>query len=443
MWKFLKSLYLTQRFFYIVFGFSSLFLASFWGNAIFPVVWLGVLAFGLTLLTDIGLLYSGNGIKAKRFFTDKFSNGDENPVEIHLQNRYRYPVHLELIDEIPPQFQKRDFLMEIPLKAGEQIETEYFLKPVERGAYRFGGLNVYVCSKIGLAKRRYYFNEDGDFKVYPSIIQMKKYDFLAIDQRIGQIGLKRIRRIGHTMEFERIKEYVRGDDIRTINWKATAKTGALMVNQYQDEKAQPVYSVINVGRQMKMPFEGLKLLDYAINSSLAFSNIALKKGDKVGMLTYAQKVDDFVPANNRKVQLTRLLETLYAIDTQFLDTDLGLLYAQLRRKVSRRSLLFLYTNFEHYNALKRQLPYLKAINKKHLLVVIFFENTELKTLVENPVEDLAGIYDQVIATRFKNEKYRMRNELRKNGIQAILTPPAELTVNTINKYLELKSRGLL
>ena len=116
-------------------------------------------------------------------------------------------------------------------------------------------------------------------------IQMKKYDFMAIDHRLSYAGLKKIRRIGHTMEFEQIKDYVVGDDVRTVNWKATAKNAKLMVNQYQDEKMQPVYSIIDTSRVMKMPFNELKLVDYAINSSLAFSNIALKKGDKVGALS--------------------------------------------------------------------------------------------------------------------------------------------------------------
>src|SRR5699024_6006145 len=250
-------------------------------------------------------------------------------------------------------------------------------------------------------------------------------------------------RIGHTMEFEQIKEYVQGDDVRTINWKTTAKHGQLMVNQYQDEKSQPIYSIINVGRVMKMPFEGLTLLDYAINSTLAFSNIALKKKDKVGWLTYAKRIDNFLPASDKKTHLPRILESLYNIDTDLMDSDLGLLYVHLKRKVTQRSLVMLYTNFEHKASLERQLPYLKMIAKQHLLVVIFFENTELKALVDRPVDTLGDIYDQTIATQFKNDKTRMLRRLRQNGIQAILTAPQNLTVNTINKYLELKSRGLL
>ncbi len=425
------------------FGLGIIFFASFWWNFIYAFAWILVLIFTLLVLADFTALFTGKGILAERILPEKFSNSDENPVNISILSEYIFQTKLEIIEELPIQFQKRDLLKTIFISGKEKTKTRYFLKPVERGEYIFGKLNIYASTKLRLAKRRFSFQDQQKVKVYPSFIQMRKYDFLAIDNRISQIGLKKIRRIGHTMEFEQIKEYVSGDDIRTINWKATAKRGDLMVNQFQDEKSQPVYSIINTGRVMKMPFENLKLLDYAINSALAFSNIALKKNDKVGMLTYANKVENFLPAKNRKTHLNLILETLYNIDTRFLDSDLGLLYAHLRKKITRRSLIFLYTNFEHINSLNRQLPYLKAIAKKHLLVVVFFKNTELEKLIRKEAEGISEIYDQTIAREFENDKHEIQLKLHKNGIQAILTTPQNLTINTINKYLELKSRGLL
>ena len=280
-------------------------------------------------------------------------------------------------------------------------------------------------------------------KVYPSFIQMKQYDFLAIDNRLSHIGLKKIRRIGHTLEFEQIKEYVVGDDIRTVNWKATGKHARLMVNQYQDEKMQPIYSIIDTSRVMKMPFNGLKLVDYAINSTLAFSNIALKKKDKVGLIDFSNRLGSFLPAQAKKTYLNTILETLYNVDTKFLDADYGILQLLVKRQINHRSLLLLYTNFEHISSLKRQLPYLQAIAKKHVLVVIFFENTELKKLSEAEGNTLPEIVDQTIAQQFEFDKKLMVRELQQRGIQTVLTAPEDLTVNTINKYLEIKARGLL
>ncbi len=441
--SFFKSLYLHQNVYFVLLGISLLFLISFWLPTIYPYIWLLVFALLIVLLTDVGVLYQGSNFKAKRNLPDKFSNSDANTVVLSLHNKYNFRITAVIIDEIPVQFQKRDFYKSIALEASEKKKTQYYLTPVERGEYFFGKLNCYITTPLHLIKRRYTFSKNQLVKVYPSFIQMRKYDFLAFDKKLALSGLKKIRRIGHTMEFEQIKEYVQGDDIRTVNWKATAKHGELMVNQYQDEKSQPIYCLIDTGRVMQMPFENLSLLDYAINSSLAFANIALKKDDKIGMFTFSNQIGDFVGAQNKKTHLQRILNALYNIQTRFLDSDFGLLYAGIQQKIKQRSLLLLYTNFEHIGALERQLPYLKAIAKKHLLLVVFFENTEMEKLSKQEPNTLREIYEQTIATEFRQDKKQMLSLLQKHGIQGILSKPQELSINTINKYLEIKARGLL
>lgn len=392
-------------------------------------------------MVDSLIIFSKNGISGRRILPDKFSNSDENVVKITIQNRYKFKVYIEVIDELPVQFQKRDFLKKLEAGSGGKANFSYSVRPVERGEYYFGKLNLYVSTPIKLVKKRLIFNEDQMVKVYPSFIQMRQYDFLAIDNRLSQVGLKKIRRIGHTQEFEQIKEYVAGDDIRSINWKATAKQAGLMVNQYQDEKAQPIYSIIDTGRVMKMPFKGLSLLDYSINSSLAFSNVALQKKDKVGIYSFSNKLGTLLSASAKKTHLFQILESLYNIKTEFLDSDFGFLYATVKRQITHRSMLMIYTNFEHLNALNRQLPFLKALAKKHIVVVIFFENTELEKAINKPTDNVPEIAHQIIAEDFVFEKRLMAKTLQQHGIQTVLTPPEKLTVNAINKYLEIKARG--
>lgn len=443
MLHFLRSLYLHQRFFTAVFILAAGFLFSYWFPGLYPVLWVLAVLLLLLFLADIIMLFSRSAITAERQLPEKFSNSDENPVLVSIKSTYHFTTFIEVIDELPIQFQKRDFLKTLKIPAGGELSFEYFLKPVERGEYFFGSLNVFSSSPLKLARKRDKFDRSQMVRVYPSFIQMKKYDFMAIDQKIAQPGLKKIRKIGHTMEFEQIRDYVPGDDVRSINWKATAKHGDLMVNQYQDERSQPVFSVIDSGRTMKMPFNGLKLLDYAINSALAFSNIAIRKKDKAGLITFSNKIEKWVSGSSKKTHLNLLLENLYNVDSRFLDSDFGLLYTHLKKRLPQRSLLLLYTNFEHISALRRQLPYLQTISRKHLLVVIFFENTELESLISSKAENIPQIFDQTIAEQFSYDKKLMARELQKHGIQTILTKPEELTVNTINKYLEIKKRGIL
>ncbi|BDW91376.1 hypothetical protein MACH07_02080 [Flagellimonas marinaquae] len=393
---------------------------------------------------DLYLMYATkNGIRAQRNLPQKLSNSDQNKLAVQLTSKFPFKAFVSIIDELPVQFQKRDFEHKTELIKGEPHLFEYLLRPVERGEYVFGNLIVFASSPLRILKRKFVFQKDQMVPVYPSIIQMQQYDFLATSNRLTEFGLKKIRRIGHTQEFEQIKEYIKGDDVRTINWKATAKKNQLMVNQYQDERSQPIYSIIDTGRVMKMPFNGLSLLDYAINSSLAFSNVALKRNDKTGLLTFSKKIETFVPAVQKLTHLNTIMESLYNISTDFSDSDFGMLYAHVKRKVNQRSLLLLYTNFEHISGLKRQLPYLLAMAKKHVLVVIFFENTELESLIAEDAEDIQAIYHKTIAEKFSLEKRLMQKELQKYGVQTILTKPEELTVNTINKYLEIKARGII
>jgi len=438
-----KNTYLTSRFFKVTLAFVALFIVAYSFPGLLSIV--TVLFFvGLGLVVfDAILLFKQKGIWASRVLPEKLSNGDENPIDIKLANNYNFTVKLHLIDELPFQYQKRDFEIKTVLKASDKKNIRYTLRPLERGEYYFGHLNVYAITPIGLIMRRFQFAKDAMVPNYPSFLQLRKYMLMAFSNKLLEYGLKKIRRIGHTMEFEQIKDYVPGDDIRNINWKATAKRNQLMVNQFQDERSQPVYSVIDKGRAMKMPFEGLSLLDYAINATLVISNVALKKQDKAGMFTFSRKVDNRVIAERRPSQMHKILETLYNVNTNFVESDFSRLYIDIKRHITQRSLLLLYTNFETLDALHRQLPYLQAISKNHLLVVIFFENTELHKLTNQKAESTFDIFQKTIAEKFVYEKKLIVNELQRHGIQSILTAPEDLTINTINKYLEIKARGLL
>ncbi|MCH7402318.1 DUF58 domain-containing protein [Belliella kenyensis] len=442
--RFFIQFFLGKRLYAALVAICLTFLASYWFTALFTLGVILLYTLGFFFLLDTVFLFrQGNGLVANRVLPERFSNSDANQVLISLENRYRFAVKVTLIDEVPAQFQMRDFEIFDQLEGKEKKEVFYSLTPLERGEYIFGDLHVFVLSRIGLVKRRFSFQKGQMVKVYPSFIQMQQFDFLATNIRRFDYGFKKIRRIGHTMEFEQIKNYIPGDDIRSINWKATAKSADLMVNQFQDEKSQPIYSILDMGRVMQMPFNGLSLLDYAINSCLAFSNVAIKKGDKAGVITFSHRMQKSMQASSRKSHLLGILEMLYGLDTDFLDTDFGLLYNWLKRKVSQRSMLLIFTNFEHQTALQRQLPYLKAIARQHLLVVVMFENTLLESLTEQVPDKISEVYKQTVAGKFMYDKRLMAKELNRHGIQTILTKPAELSINTINKYLELKARGLI
>jgi len=437
-------MYLSNRFFWL-FGISAiLFAMAYPFNWLFPLAQTAFVGFlGLTFTDWLLLFLHKPKVICKRELNTVFSLSDPNPVKIFVENQGSIYLNLSVADEHPVQFQMRDFEVKISLPAGQTYLAENKLVPLTRGVYCFGNINVFASTRLGLVERKLVFEQPKDVNVYPSIIQMKRYELRAMRQIAHDTGIKKMRRIGHSYEFEQIKNYVQGDDFRSINWKSSSRRGSLMVNQYEDERSQQVYCIVDKSRAMRMPFEGLSLMDYAINTTLAISNIILKKQDKAGLLTFSDVMGATLKAERDTSQLNRILESLYREKERPGESNYELLYEAVRRLISARSLLILFSNFESSYALERALPTLRRLSRAHLMVVVFFENTEIRKLAAEEVRTTADVYRQTVARQFLQDKREMVTKLRQYGIQAVLTKPQDLTLNTINKYLELKSRGLI
>ena len=438
--KYIGDLFVTLRF-YIVAGVCIIiFTLSFFLPLFFPLAKIIFVAFLLLVAADYFFLFiAGKKPVAERLVSDRLSNGDINTIVLSVTNNSSYFAAMKIIDELPFQFQERNFSIQKHFLPRQQLKVSYTVKPAERGSYFFGNILLYVQSRQGFVVRRHVISAQETVSVYPSFINLRNYQLIS-QATIQGNGNKRMRKIGQSMEFEQIKDYVNGDDIRTINWKATARKGTLMVNNYVDEKSQQVYCIIDKGRLMKMPFEGLSLLDYAINSTLALSNVCLQKQDKIGLISFSNKMGSLIAADRKPVQRENILQALYKEKTAYLESDFEMLYLQVRHKIKQRSLLILFTNFESVNGLKRQVAYLRSIARHHLLLVVFFENTALNKLSGADAFNIDDVYVKTIAEKFVYEKKLVVKELQKYGISSMLTSPEKLTINTINKYLQLKAQ---
>jgi uncharacterized protein (DUF58 family) len=439
-----ENIYLKNRFFWCLGGLVVLFTAGFWWAPLFFVGQVMLLLLITLCLVDGLLLFARPyRFRVKRNLPRVLSLGDETEVKISLQNRNNLSLQIEVVDELPYQLQIRDFSRTVNLAPEESVDIDYLIRPTTRGAYEFGRILLFLSTPLGLLERRYLKDAATELPVYPSIVQMKQFEMRAFERTSMPGGLKQIRRIGHSYEFDQIKNYVRGDDYRSVNWKATGRRGQLMVNQYEDERAQQIYCVIDKSRVMRMPFDGLTLMDHAINTSLVLSNIALKKHDRAGLLTFSDKIGSVLKADSKAAQLNKILQTLYKESERSTEANYELLYYFSRKLVSGRSLMVLYTNFESMYALDRVLPILRRISAFHLLVVVFFENSAIREFAQAAPTNVEGIYQQTMARKFLAEKRAMVQKLKQYGIQAVLTNPADLSMDTINKYLELKARGLI
>ncbi len=444
MFKFVRSLFIEMLFFKIACGIIAIYFVGFLFSPFIAVAHAFLILYLLVMLREISFIYTPKQfVFAQRDVAERLSNGDENLVKLIVNNKSSKSIRLKVIDEFPYQFQRRDLFFVISIKAKGEELIIYHLLPRERGEYAFGNIHVFIKSPFGLVSKREVVEAQKVVKVYPSYLQLRKFEFYAIHNHLQEYGIKKIQKIGHNLEFEQIKEYVEGDDFRTLNWSATARKAALMVNVYQDERAQCVYNVIDKGRVMKMPFNQMSLLDYSINASLVLSHVAISKQDKAGVITFDTHFGEILPATKQSTQMQNVLELLYRQTTQYGESDFGVLYSQIRRNLNQRSLIILYTNFENQTSMERQLPYLKKIAKQHVLVCVFFENTEIYQFAHSKASNTEQLYQKVIAEKFVFEKKLIVKKLNKLGIYTVLTPPNELTVNVINKYLQLKDRRII
>lgn len=440
----MKSIYLSNRFFLALGMFATLFAISFALPFLFLPAKVLLVIFVMVLFAEIYLIFRHkNPIDGYRKAPKLLSLSDDNSIFLTIKNNTEQSLQMEVVDELPPELDIRDFGFTTSLNGLESIEHTYKIAPKSRGKYYFGDLNCYISTLFHFVQRRVRVAKPMMIPVYPSILQMKELELKTLASIAITPGIKKLRRIGHSYEFEQIKYYQQGDDLRSINWKASSRRNELMVNQYEDERSQQIYCIIDKSRVMHMPFNGLSLMDYAINTSLALSNIILKKHDKPGLITFSDKLGSLIPAAQHNRQLQKILNALYGEKPRKVEANYELLHYATRRLINNRSMILLFSNFESQFALERVLPILRKVNRNHLLIVVLFINTEIDAFAKQVPETTEELYRQTTAEKYLFEKRSMVHRLRQYGIQTIFTRPEDLSINTINKYLEMKAKGML
>ncbi len=440
----MKNLFLHNRFFYGIATCIILFVLSYSYPFLFRVAQAVLLLFIITCVIEWVILKNiGTKVSCSRKVLEKLSLGDEQIVHYAITNDSNYNIKTLLVDELPEQLQHRSYIVDQYIDKQSNVSKEFVIMPTERGAYEFGKMWMYISLKYpGFIQRREVIDTPYHSEVHPSIIQMRKYELQVFSKTAILAGIRQVRKIGENDEFEHIKPYQLGDNIKSINWKATSRKNQLMVNQYQNTRSQTVYCIVDKGRSMKMPFLGMTLLDHAVNSALVLSNIILKKYDKAGLITFSDKLGTIVRAKAMTGQLESISKQLYSQKTAFRESNFELLYYTCRQQINRRSILLFFTNFEQMVDLDRSLPYITRMGKKHLIVVILFINTEIVTASEAECLTKSDIYKKTFAEKALAEKMKIARTLNIHGIQTILTRPEDLSINVINKYLEIKNKRM-
>lgn len=409
------------------------------GLAALPLL-LGV---AMLLLADGRMTAAPDRLVVSRQVTDRLSLGAENPVTISVQNRGPRRIVVRLRDEFPFAFRASQTFLAGEALPGESVQLRYTVTPPRRGDYRFGRVVVRYRSALGLFERQHAYPLDRDVRVYPNLLDLRRYDLLVRRGLEMEAGTRVARRFGAGTELERLREYVPDDELRRINWKATARRGIAISNEYETERSQNVVVLLDAGRLMGAVADGLTKLDHALNAGLLLTYAAGRRGDRVSLLAYADTVKAYLPPQKGKKAFLSILETLYRLEPELTESDHARAFSYLFGRGLRRSLLVLFTDLSDPEPSRALVGHLARASRQHLVAVVTVSDPSLTGPAARDPRDAQQLYEQVVAQRLLAERRQILANLGGQGIITLDLPADKLSAQVVATYLELKARGRL
>jgi uncharacterized protein (DUF58 family) len=416
-------------------------------SAVFePLRWLAVVyllvVLGL-LISDVVLTPRFDAIEVERINDARLSLGAENLVTVLLANKSPRALNFTLRDEFPYQMPASAQFISGTLPAYDIFEACYHLRPLQRGDYRFGDVVLRYGSVLGMFLRQARYPAAAPVKVYPNVLEVRKYDLLARKGLLFEIGLRQARVYGQGSEFERLREYSVDDEFRRINWKATARRGKPIAAEYETERSQHVICVIDTGRLMRPPIGELAKLDYVVNTALLLSYVVSLKGDHVGLLSFADEVGTFLAPKRGKGQFYRMLEALYNVQSEPVEADYSRALSYLGARHKRRSLVVVFTDLVTLDAARPLIAHLGRLAQRHLPLCVTISDPNITGVVGSQLQQSGDVYRRAVAEMLVDERQVILDTLNRSGVLTLDVPADKLTMRVINTYLALKARGAL
>ena len=392
-------------------------------------------------VADFILTPSKNAVSVYRQADTKLYFKALNHIELKIKNNWTSNLKIEIKDDLPDwhfEIISRDMMKKVP--PGEESIFSYEVLPKKRGAYTFNNVYVRYDGVLGLCKKYVTLNIPEEFKVYPNLKDLSKYRLIMQKHRLLTHGQKRITLRGNGSEFESLRDYVDGDDYRKINWMATARMNKLIVNQYEAEKNQPVYVLLDTGRSMSYSIKGYKKLDYSINAALILSDIVNQKGDNSGLLVFNTDIAGLVPAGKGEAHRNTLMEALYHVEDSNTVSDYHGAFFHLLSVQKRRSIVFIFTDFETTEEAKELLEAVPIISRRHVPVIVLTVNESLENIAKATGSTVQGIYNEAMAESLLAERKGIIRALNQRGVICLETYAENFAIDTVNQYLLLKER---
>lgn len=411
-----------------------------------PLTWVAVLFFVALLglvIADYAITTKPEQIVVERLNESKLSLGAPNLVAMRLHNESPRAVRLKVRDEYPYQLRADEDVLAGVLPPLDQAELRYHLTPLQRGDYRFGDTNLRWRSTLGLFQRQARYPTAADVRVYPNVLDVRKYDLLARKGLLTELGLRNARVFGAGTEFERLRDYSPDDEFKRINWKATARRNKLIAIEYETERSQHVICAIDTGRLMRPPIGDIQKLDYAVNAALLMSYVATLRGDQVGTLTFADEVGAYLAPRRGRGQFYTMLELLYNVQGQAVESDYTRALSYLALKNKRRSLIVVFSDLATPDAAGPLISQMARLAQRHLPLLVVMSDPNVTGIAAVEPEQSSQVYERAVAEQLLDERRIILDRLHQAGVLTIDVPADKLSVAVINRYLELKTRGTL
>ena len=411
--------------------------------------WLANLAFivavmlGVGTLVDLSLGPRRKHIEIRREPPGHFAMRVDAQLRYDVMNRSRSLARVGIV--------------EAPVSTLEYVEDEVTTEvpgqfrsvacrrvvPIARGADRLGALYIWYENAIGLLRRRVRVAADQEIRIYPDLSAVEKYGRLDVRNRFVEAGLRRVRMLGTGTEFESLREYAAGDAFRSINWKATARRGRLMVTQYEVERSQSVMLLLDCGRLMTPRIGPQRKLDYAVTAALSLASIAALASDRVGAVAFAREILVARAPRSTGASLYDLSQAIYDVEPRFEESDYAKALSFTGRQLRRRSLIVVITDVVDPIAQSLVLGELGALAHKHFVLCLFMNDAAVTRELDRVPETVDDAYRLDVALGLAYERRAAAANLERLGISVIDAPARSLSVALIDEYLRIKQRGLL
>jgi uncharacterized protein (DUF58 family) len=437
--------FVFSKLFYLLIAGSFIILSLSWGRP-----WLRWVAFAYDValialaIIDARTSRLPEAVRVTREFSGRFAVGAETDVSINIQNALPHPVSLIIKDEFPPQM-KLSGLREAKLRVDGQSSAAlvYGLRPPKRGRFEFGQIAVRFLSRLNLVWCETRAGEAIAVKVYPNMRRAREAELKALGARSLVASHRKTSWRGEGREFESLRDYVRGDELRHISWTATARRGKLTTRQYQIERDQTILIALDGGRLMTARIEQETKLDSAVHAALALMSAAARAGDNAGLLVFGRKIKSFLPPGRGRDHMDAALEALYSVEPEMIEPSYSHAFEFIAANSKRRSLVVLLTDLVDEEGSKELLTSLRLLRPRHLPLVVTIADRDLKAVVSTAPADARDLFTQSVAEEIMHLREAALRLVESQGGLALDVTAAALAPAILEKYLQVKERGLL